>query len=249
MKRVLALIVVVLLWSALPASAQVVRGNTAECDESVNDAACALAAITVNAGSTIVVGCYNNSSGATMSSVSDGTNTYSLVSSNNSHSPSMFLYRAKNVSAGTFTITATFGAAETFKACYAVEYRNTNTTEPNDVTGNDNAAGAATDLVSDAFSTSDTQEVVVMIGGVSVCATMTAGTDFTMVDGEIGTTPCGSKGLMGFEERITSGTLSSYTAHMTSTDSAQFTTALGSFKFSAPTGPPVGSLMLLGVGR
>lgn len=229
MKRTVALALLGLVLAA-PLHAQVVRGNTAECDESVNDAACALAPITVNAGSTIAVGCYNNSSGATMSSVSDGTNTYSLVSSNNSQSPSMFLYRAKNVSAGTFTITATFGAAEFYKTCLAVEYRNSDQTEPNDVTGNDNAAGAASDLTSDAFSTSDAQEVVVMIGGEQVCSTMTAGTDFTMVDGEVGTLTCGSKGLMGFEERITSSTLSSYTAHMTSDASTPFTTALGSFK-------------------
>lgn len=168
-------------------------------------------------------------SSGVVSSVTDSQgNTWTLRASNVGVDPKLYLYSAVAGASSANTVTATFSTTANFRWLFCVEYAGA---DAFDVADDKNGTNA-TDLVSDPFSTT-AAGVVVLAGSQNGFAVYTAGADFTIVDGSIGS---GTSFFGGVEERITSGSLSSYTGHLTSnvgaglnyvTVTAAFTAAAG----------------------
>jgi len=176
----------------------------------------------VASGSLIVV--IVRATAGTISTVADTRSTsYSLVDSNTSTDPCVWMYYGVTGSSGANTVTVTFGNSSNFRWGFAIEYSGQHAS-PLDT--NDDQTGTGTsDLTLSAISTAGAG-VIVVGGGQSGLATYTAGTDFTMIDGTIS-----GEGFDygGVQEYITSGTVSSYTAHMTSSTTDMYTLVLGAF--------------------
>ena len=179
----------------------------------------ASASITTTTGNTVVImtrisGLGGNSA---VSGISDGTNTYTVASANNTSDPNMEVWTAVNITGVTGAITVTWATTKTYRWIYVVEYSGVSTT-PVDVSGA-NLTSSATDLVTSAFSAAESGEVVVVGASQNALATYTAGTDFTLLEGSITNS---AQAYGGTEEYITTTQLSSYTAHITSSQAAQY---------------------------
>ena len=169
------------------------------------------ATTTVNANVIII-----RTEGNAITSVADGTNTYTSAGATpGSPNPTMFSYYAKNITGTSANIVVTVVGTPNFAWGYFIEFSGIDTTAPLDVT-NDKTGTGVTDIVSDAITTAQTGAVV---GGVSQPAftTYTAGANYTLADGAIGTGPYG-----GVEYRITSSALSSEVQHITSGSTAGY---------------------------
>lgn len=124
------------------------------------------ASITVSQGSTIIVFVSCSTSDArTVSSVTDGTNTYQVASakqSNAGNAAAGYLYYAYNVTAGTYTITVHMNASATFTVV-ATEVSGATTTDPRDQNaGNNLGAGSNTTMTVGAVTT--TQDAELLLG-------------------------------------------------------------------------------------
>jgi hypothetical protein len=102
-------------------------------------------------------------------------------------------------------------------------------------------------ISADAISTAQADEFVLLACGQSAFSTFTAGTDFTLIDGDF---PGNVANFGGVEYRITSGTLSSYVPTIAPSGGAGWTTVVAAFKGATGGGggATVGKLGMLGVG-
>ena len=95
----------------------------------------------VTGGSLIIVTGFYQLSGGTISSVTDGTNSYTATTStpfvHNSTSNHSFIYYAKNVTGGSFTVSVNFSGSSTYTALTLYEIGGASTTAPfvTDATG------------------------------------------------------------------------------------------------------------------
>jgi hypothetical protein len=155
--------------------------------------------------------------------------TFTPIASVAVRDPSLYLFYAKNINGNAANaVTATFDNIQ-YDWLYVVQYSGVDPTAPLDLGGATTDSG--TDLTTDAFSTAASGEVVVVFASQNTISTFTAGADFTLVDGSIGTD---TYSYGGAEEYITGTSLSSYTAHITASVGAPNSIAWASFKPRAP---------------
>jgi hypothetical protein len=197
-------------------------------------------------GNYIIVCVRNGTSGDELTSVTDTLGTsYSEAVKDSGQDPSLYIYYGKLTSSGTNAVTGNFSVSANYAFVYAIEVSGLAASSALDAT-NANTGSGVTDLTSGSFSTTQADEYVLLLASQNNLYTYTAGTDFTLVDGTIPTNP-GNFG--GIEEYITSGTLSSYTAHITSSGSGSYVTLVATFKggsSSSTPSPGVGALTLTG---
>lgn len=169
----------------------------------------------------VIVRAYQGGAGQDVTSIVDTAgNTYTVQAKYRGSDPYMWVASAENITAHASNIvTANFDSGLQYRWIVAIEYAGVATAGSFDL-ANTNNQGAATDLVSTSFSTAMTDEVVVMGASQNTFTTFSAGTDFTLLSGTLG----GASNYGGVEEYITTSQLSSYTAHITSDTSAQYTT-------------------------
>jgi hypothetical protein len=198
----------------------------------------------VTSGNLIVVGVRTRDTNA-IDSITDtlGT-TYTLrVSANIGNDPGLRIYSGVPGSSGTNAVTVDFTQNDSYRWVFAIEYSpgGADWSDPYD-TGDAETGTGVTDLVSGAISTAQAEEVVVLFATQGALTSYTAGTDFTLIDGTIGGE---GQDFGGAEEYITSGTLSSYTAHITSGSTNGYTIAVAAFKTAGGGGggDPEGSLI------
>jgi len=247
-RLVAALVVACALW-AQPAAAAIARVQTATAGTTTTSLLTLTATFgsSTTSGNTIVV-CVrgaNTGNNAKVSTVTDtlGT-TYTLRASDVSRDPYMWVYTGSPASSGSNAVSVTFDATTVYSWVAAIEYSGVGSYQ----TANANiGAAGSTDLQSASLTTS-AAGLVVMAGSQNNLATYSAGTDFTFL------TQVGGDGYLfgGVEEYITSGALSGYTAHLTSSVTDQWTAV--TVAFAAAGGGGGGSfrcnnaLTLLGVG-
>ena len=190
----------------------------------------------------------------TVSSLTDTLgNTYTLHASALANDPCIAIYSAVSGSSGTNAVTLTTTADGWYTWVAVAEYSpggntwSTTAATRLDTGGARFATAGTTDLTTNAFSTAQAEEVVVVGASTWSNGTMTAGTDFTLIEGGI------TDGVVAFgavEEYITGGTLSTYTAHITGGASGDYVIAWGAFKtdVSAVTcAPGVGAVSMTGL--
>lgn len=196
----------------------------------------ALFGSSVTSGNTVIVIARNGNVGASFSVTDTFGSTYTNIATYSAADPNMAIWYAVMGSSGSNTISLnlTGGSGSDYTWVYAIEVSGLSAT-PFDTGNIKHAAAATTDLTTDAFSTAQASEYVVVGVSQSNLATYSAGTDFTLVDGTI-ESAAGGHNFGGVEEYITSGTLSSYSAHITSNDTASDTIAWAAFKAAAAGG-------------
>jgi hypothetical protein len=181
----------------------------------------------VTSGNYVIVG-IRTSTNIDLVSVADTLlSSYSLAIADFSSDPAMHIYYAKLASSGTNAVTGVWGAGIGYAWVFAIEVSGLAASSVLDAVDEKSGTGV-TDLVSDAISTAQADEYVVAFGSQNNFAAYTAGTDFTIVDGTI-PDATGNK-FGGCEERITSGTLSSYTVHLTSDVTNNYRMVVATFK-------------------
>ena len=191
----------------------------------------------ITAGNTIAAffrSAQDQVAGITMSD--SAGNNYTQAAIDTSADPRVSSWYCEDIlgAASGVTVTANFATGAGFVWLVAVEYAGVATSGVLDTDGAHRGT-AATDLVSDSLSTAVAGEVLTMAVSQNALATFSAGTDFTLIDGTLG--QGGNYG--GVEEYITTGTLSSYTAHITSDTSAAYCTAWIALKPGATESPPL----------
>lgn len=122
-------------------------------------------------------------SGVTISSVADGTNTYSAQASCSQASVGVgrWFVSGNTSSAASVTITATYSATTTFRGLWAVQYSGVSVTTPIDISPVCNGASSGTTATSASFTTTHANEI--LLSGVSVGSvseTYTAGSGYTL---------------------------------------------------------------------
>jgi hypothetical protein len=148
-------------------------------------------------------------------------NTYTKLAENTTQDPHMSVWIAKNITGNASNvISLNFSGSTAYVWGYSIEYSGLDASSPEDTYGT-NTQTATTDCQSSSLSTAQSSEVLIMAASQPALTTYTAGTDFTLIEGSIGS---GGMNFGGIEEYITSGALSSYTAHITAADSATPTT-------------------------
>lgn len=163
--------------------------------------------------------------GAALTSIADGTNTFTKITESAASDPRLSIWYAKNITGVTHTFDATWASNASYRWLYVIEYSGAHTTTPLDISGSNTGSGT-TDLVSTAFTTTQTDEVIVLAGSQNALTTYTAGVDFTLIDGSIGT---GGQFYGGIEEFITTTIKTTYTAHLTSGVTNPYATIWASF--------------------
>jgi hypothetical protein len=190
----------------------------------------ATSSITTTTGNTLIV-CTRTGVPlpTTVTSISDGTNTFTKAVEVTGQDPNMSIWYAKNITGVSGAITVTFANSSNYGWIYVAEYSGLDKTAPLDASGSgtNNGAGGTTNLTSSAFSTAVAGELVFLGAGQNNFDTYTAGTDFTLIEGSIHDA---SGNYGGVEQYIPAGTLSSYTAHITATGTDQYTVVWASFQ-------------------
>jgi hypothetical protein len=152
-------------------------------------------------------------------SVTDTLSTsYASDVSHTSAGPGLWIFSGIAPSTGTCTVTVTLGTSGTYVWLTVIEYAPSSGSTwvtPLDVTATGDGSGT-TDLTTGTLTTAQASEVVLAAASQNNVATYTAGTDFTLIDGDL----AGGVSVGGTEEYLTSGILSGYTPHITSTNSA-----------------------------
>lgn len=149
------------------------------------------------------------------------------------HDPHMRLWDTVLTSSGTDAVTVTFtGGTVSFTWIYVIELSSCSAADTGASASGSTEGAATTALVSTAITTSQSVEFVVMGGAQNSFATYTAHADsasntWTLQDGSIGS---GGSNFGGIEYFITSSALSSDTAQMTASASAQYGTVWASYK-------------------
>lgn len=214
----------------------VVRVTTAKIEPATTaQSSIATASFVATTGNLIVVVVRCGTNGLVSSVTDTAGNTYVEAISSTGQDPKIFIYYAKNITGhATNVVTVNFSPSAEFSWACAVQYSGLDTVSPVDAIDVKTGTGVS-DLVSDPFSTAR-EGVVVLGASQATFTTYTAGADFTLIDGAIGNNVGDNFG--GVEERITTGSLSSYTAHITSGATNAYTVGLVAFKaVIAATGP------------
>lgn len=171
---------IVVLASPVFATISRVQGNYANLTTAPTSGSVTLSAIT--SGNT-VVGCVNHGSGNTLNSVSDGTNTYTIISGPGFAGDEVDTFYKENVTGGPTTITATFASGTNIKLV-ADEFSGISTSASTD----GNAEGTANDVsgtnsfTSGNLSPTPTHNGDLIYGcepGTFLGSTLTDGTGFT----------------------------------------------------------------------
>lgn len=180
----------------------------------------ATASFSAVVGNTILV--FIRLSTAGISSVTDTAgNTYNLLTSTSAPGVTLYVYAATNVIANASNVvTVNMTASHTFCWVAAVQYSGTNLSV--DVKDSAPNSVAATDLVTNAFSTGSANEAVVVGASGNGLATYTAGASFTLIDGSIGS---GTSFFGGIEEYLPAPQLSSFVGHITQSVSIAYAIA------------------------
>lgn len=174
---------------------------------------------------------------ATITSVTDTAgNAYAIAEAIATQNPRLHLYYAKNIQAHAANQVAVAwdGIGETFAWIAAIQYSGLDTTNPLGATDAELGTGV-TDLVSGVISTTQADTVLVLAASQPALTTYTAGADFTLIDGAIGSSNGDNFG--GVEEYLTSSVLTNYTAHITSGSTANYTLVVAVFKGPPPADP------------
>lgn len=166
-------------------------------------------------------------------SVTDTLGTsYTLATSITSGSAFLWCYYGKVTASGTNRVTVEINTSWGF--VFAVEVSGAAASSPIDVAVANNHVGGS-DVTSSAFSTSVANEYVLLCATQATNVTYTAGTDFTLLNGFF---PGNVQGMGGVEEYIPAATLSSYTAHITSTATVSGAVIVVSLKPAGGTPTP-----------
>jgi hypothetical protein len=151
-------------------------------------------------------------------SVTDTLSTsYSSVTSHTSAQPGLWIFVGVAPSTGTCTVTVTLGTSGTYVWLTVIEYApstGSSWASPVDVSATPGDGSGTTDLTTGTLTTAQASEVVLAAASQNNAATYTAGTDFTLIDGDL----AGGVTIGGTEEYLTSATLSGYTPHITTTN-------------------------------
>lgn len=171
------------------------------------------------AGNTIIV--LVRTSTITTGSVSSVTdtagNTYTRIGASTQFAAGLFAYAASNITANASNIvTATMDASHTFCWVAAIQYSGTNLAVTATATSSN---VAATDLVTNSFSTAAANEAVLIAGAGNALATYTAVAPFSLIDGSIGS---GTSFFGGIEEYLPAPQLTSFVGHITQSVSATY---------------------------
>lgn len=185
------------------------------------------ATINVNGGSTAAFGASTTTGNtilvtirtanvSVLTSVTVGGQSCTLVDSQISTNPLMFVYKAENITgAAGVTATVVWAGTDTYAWICADEYNFVPTSNVVDThyvgTGN-----TTSDLTVTGITTNAAAETVFVIASQANFATMSAGTDFTLRQAAIVLAG-------GIEDYKPAGTLSGYTAHFTSSVTDAYT--------------------------
>jgi hypothetical protein len=204
------------------------------------------ATLTVTSGSWVIViarDTANLPSGVPTDTIST---SYSSAISGGSD-PKMQIFYGKAGSSGSITVTVPWSGGTSYPWVYAVEVQGLAAASPLDVADDTTGGSAGGTISADAISTAQADEFVLLACGQSAFSTFTAGTDFTLIDGDF---PGNVANFGGVEYRITSGTLSSYVPTIAPSGGAGWTTVVAAFKGATGGGggATVGKLGMLGVG-
>jgi len=198
-------------------------------------------------GNLIVVFIRIGGTGAFSSITDTAGNTYTLAISDTSRDPNLLCYYAKNITGhATNAVTVNFSPSALYSWVFAAQYSGLDTSSPLDVTEAKLGTGV-TDIVADAITTAQDNEVVLAAVSQNNFTNYTAGADFTLVDGGIGDS--GGNNFGGVQQRITSAVLSSYVTHITSGVTNNYTMLVVSFKEASATAVYTGRGVGRGIGR
>jgi hypothetical protein len=183
----------------------------------------------VTAGALLVVVLRDTNLNAVTVADTLGT-SYSVAVISEAQDPNLAIFYGIALSSGANTVTATWPARGTnYGWEYAVEVRGQ--WERLMVVANSKTGTGVTDLVSDPINTPFATGYLLLGVSQGAFTSYTAGVDFTLVDGTIPTNP---NDFGGVEERILSGMLTSYTAHITSGSITAYTMVLAAFLEAIP---------------
>jgi hypothetical protein len=167
----------------------------------------------------------------TLTAVSDNVNgSYgsALVSIGNTDPLCVAIYGFANGAGGNITVTFTTSGNDTYGIGWVGEYSGIATSSMVDVTATGTGTGV-TDLVSNALTTSVSNDIIVVLASQNALATYSAGTNYTLDGNATGS-------ALGIQERTVSGTLSSEVQHFTSNVSNQYAMAIVALKPSGGGG-------------
>jgi hypothetical protein len=161
--------------------------------------------------------CIRNRGAAISSVVDTAGNTYTQRQSDATVDPNMFLYTADNITGNASNVVTVTQASQSYSWVIAVEYSGL-AASAYDTSGKRFANYSGTDVTSSGdITTANSGELVLLFTSENAFRDYTAGTDFTLIDGSFPTLSANHFG--GAEEYIVSGTLSSYTGHITDSGS------------------------------
>lgn len=154
----------------------------------------------------------------------------------------MYIYYGVLASSGTNAVAVPFSVTN-YAWVYAIEVSGLSATPLDQADGKTGTIPGGGDCVTNAITTTQDDEYVVLGVSEDAFGTYTAGTDFSLVDGTI---PTNAANFGGVEERITSSALSSYVAHITSVSGAGngYFLAFATFKGAAGGGASIVPLIM-----
>lgn len=170
--------------------------------------------------------------------------TYAQAVAQTSIDPRLTVAYGVLEASGTNAITLETDSPEGFGTAwaFAIEVSGLATVSALDVADGISGAGGISDLVSNPFTTTEAVEYILAAASQSNFLVYSAGADFTLLDGQL---PNGGGGsdYGGVQSYITSGILSSYTAHITSTGTEQYSMVTVSFKAATGGGPSLAKII------
>lgn len=189
----------------------------------------------VTSGNFIVVFTRCGAVGVT-ASVSDTltlTYTHQSGGSNVSQDPGIETFTAPVTSSGADTVSVSWSASNAFSWFRAIEVTGQASVSPVDAIDVIASGGGVTSLVSNAITTTTAGIILVAAAQNNFVNPYTAGTDFTIISGTEGD---GTNPVGGTEYYVTSGALTGYVAHITSTVTNEYTMATIAIKASGGGG-------------
>jgi hypothetical protein len=196
------------------------------------------------AGNLIVVIARSSSALATGVTDSLGTTYGSAKISISVGDPYLTVFSAVAPSTGANTVEVTYASEQAYRWLYVIEYASSVAGTWAYETGATGRTSSTTDMATSAISTAGAGVLVAGATQATTGCTYSAGSSFTLLSTAIGGGTYG-----GTEEYITSGALSSFTAHITSSTTAIGSIIVGAWKHTADaTTPPVSLLLTRSLG-
>jgi hypothetical protein len=197
----------------------------------------------VTSGNLIVV-CIRTNAVAVAGVTDTVGTTYAQADTYNALNPPAYVFWGAAGGSGTNAVTVDLSASSNYTWILAAEYSPAGAWSE-DTSVNGRMGSADTDIAASAITTTQAEELIVMMASSTTVFTSSAGTDFTLVAGDVAVGETGFA-LGGVQQRITSGTLSSYVAHMTASASAQCNYVVAAFIPPVSTGNRRRRLLLCG---